>query len=158
MLNLKFLIPLIVAVTAPAIAPIVQAKSVNPIVQQAKCFKVKNNVIQVPRNINATQLETLKVIKVTKEAYEQIILNYSLENDIKLCLEQSKQINGFRIPMIMNKPGMVSFDSLNRYLSTATKFTVVDGNNKFTVRAKGYVDALFSEAKGYIVTSNMNRY
>jgi hypothetical protein len=158
MLNLKFLIPLIVAVAAPAIAPIVEAKSVNPVVAQAKCFKVKNNEILVPRNINPKQLETLKVIKVTQQTYQQIILNYSLENDIKLCLEQGKQINGFRIPMIMNKPGMVSFDSLNRYLSTATKFTVVDGNSKYTVRAKGYVDALFSEAKGYIVTSNMNRY
>jgi hypothetical protein len=158
MLNLKFLIPLIVAVAAPAIAPIVEAKSVNPAIAQVKCFKVKNNAILVPRNINSTQLETLKVIKVTQQAYEQIILNYSLENNIKLCLEQSKQINGFRIPMIMNKPGMVSFDSLTRYISTATKFTVVDGNSKYTVRAKGYVDALFSEAKGYIVTSKINRF
>jgi hypothetical protein len=157
MFNLtKYLVPLLIIVATPIVPTIVDAKS--PAVVKPNCFRVSNKAIVVKRNINPTQLETLKVIKVTQQAYEQIILNYSLENNIKKCLENSQPINGFRIPMIMNKPGMVSFDSLNRYLSTATKFRVVDGNSSYTVRAKGYVDALFSESKGYIVTSNMNRY
>ena len=157
MLNLKFLIPLIVVVAAPVITPTVQAKPV-PAVVQAKCFAVKDNRIIIKHNINAKQLETLKVIRLTKPAYEQLIFNYSLENNIKTCLEQSKTINGFTIPQIMTKPGMVSFDSLTRYKSVASKFTVVDGTNKYNIKAKGYVDALFSEANGYIVTSNMNRF
>jgi hypothetical protein len=158
MLNLKFLIPLLVIVATPTIAPIAQANSIGPVITQNKCFKTSNNRLLVQRNINAKQLEFLKVIKVTQQAYEQIIFNFSLENNIKQCLQNGQPINGFKIPKIMTKPGTVSFDSLTRYVSTSYNWTVVDGNSKFNIRAKGYVDALFSESKGYTVTSTMNRY
>jgi hypothetical protein len=157
MFNLtKYLVPLLIIVATPIVPTLVDAKT--PVVVKPNCFRVSKNAIVVKRNINPTQLETLKVIKVSRPVYEQIILNYSLENNIKKCLENSQPINGFRIPMIMNKPGMVSFDTQNRYISTATKFKVVESDSSYTLRAKGYVDAYFSESKGYIITSNMNRY
>jgi hypothetical protein len=158
MLNLKFLIPLLVIVASPSIAPVAQAYSSSSVIAQNKCFNVSNNRLQVKRSINAKQLEYLKVIKVSKQTYQQIIFNFSLENNIKQCLENSQPINGFKIPMIMTKPGMVSIDSLTRFVATNLYWTVVDGNSKYNIRAKGIVDALFSESKGYIITSTMKQY
>lgn len=157
MLNHKFLLPLLVAIVSIIAAPQAQAINSKIAPTQAPCFKVKNNVIIVNRNINPEQLETLKVIKVTQLAYENIILNYSLENNIKQCLQNGQPINGFTIPQLVNKPGMVSIDSQTRY-KTKNTFKVIDGKSSFTIRAKGPVDVIFSPSTGYKVTSKLIRY
>ena len=155
MLNItKVLIPLLVI----AFSPLASLKAEAKTVAQQPCFQLNKGTIVVPRKINSKQLEILKRIKISQPNFEVLILNYSLENNIKTCLEQGKKINGFVIPQIQVKPGFVSIDS-NTVYKTMNKFFVKESvNSGFTLRAKGSVDVNFSPAKGYTVSSNLIRF
>lgn len=120
------------------------------------CFQTNRKSIIVNELLTKEQKQLLMQIKASSAVIDRLRLQFSIENRIKYCLENSININGFqRVANPIDSEERVSIDSNYQLISNFNQFVLVN-SNKQKIQATALVNVNFNPAIGYTVKVEVN--
>jgi hypothetical protein len=109
--------------------------------------------VDVPMTLTPEQESLLQRARFTKEGYYSTIAAYSINNQIKRCLDEGKTINGFTVVF---SPSM-AVDQVAVYASTRRWYSINSPGkfgSKLMIEGSVKSTATFNNASGYTVQTS----